>query len=168
MPDDLHDLSSALDMAKVREQLDRHLKKRGKRMERTEKLALSGEARERSKRENAYNHRPMPSDPPAIQLTLMIAQELEDGAWKQIEDDYKRAQIQGGLYRQLTELVNGLEENDTQTFKEYCTLIDQHMRKTEHDEKMAIASGKADTDLSEDQIIAKAKRLGITLNGATP
>ena len=158
MPDDPLELTSALDMVKVREQIDRHLKKRGKLMDRVEKIALQGEARERSKRENAYNHRALPSDPPAVQLTMMIAQELEDGDWSKIEDDYKRAQVKNGLYKQLTDLISGLEENATKTFQEYCTLIDQHMRKSEHDDKMRRADGHSDADMSDAEVLELAQQ----------
>lgn len=158
-------LESALDMVKVREQLDRHLKQRGSDMHRVRKLALHGPARERSKAEDSFNHRPMPSDPPAIQLALMLAEELESGDWRKIEDDFKRCQIRNGLYKQLTDIIASLDDNASVTFKEYCQLIDQHMRQSEHADKMAMASGKKDEDSSDAELTAKAKRLGIPLNG---
>lgn len=157
-------LESALDMVKVREQLDRHLKKRGSDMERSRKLALHGPARDRSKADNAYNHRPMPSDPPAIQLALMLADELEAGDWTKIEDDFKRCQIRNGLYKQLTDIIASLDDNASITFKEYCQLIDQHMRSSEHADKMAHLAGKKDEDASDAEIKAKAAKLGITVN----
>lgn len=158
-------LESALDMVKVRESLDHHLKRRGEDMKRVRKIALSGPARERSKTENSFNHRPMLSDPPAIQLALMLADELEDGDWKKIEDDFKRCQIRNGLYKQLTDIISSLDDNASVTFKEYCQLIDQHMRSSEHQDKMSLASGKKDEDASDAELTAKAKRLGIPLNG---
>jgi hypothetical protein len=158
-------LGTSLDMVKVREQLDRHLTKRGKLLERFEKLALVGDTRSESKRVDAWNHRALPSDPPSVQMLMYLAEELETGDWRKIEDDFKRTQMKNQLMKQMGDLVDSLEEKSAATFKEYCTLIDQHMRKTEHKDKMAIASNRKDEDGSDAELIAKATALGITLNG---
>ena len=158
-------LGTTLDMGKVREQLDRHLRKRGKLLERFEKLALVGDTRAESKRVEAWDHRALPSDPPSVQMLMYLADELEAGDWKEIEDDFKRVQMKNQILKQMGDLIDSLEEKSAATFKEYCTLIDQHLRKSEHADKMAIASNKKDDDLSEAEMVAKAKRLGITLNG---
>jgi hypothetical protein len=156
---------SSLDMLKVRAQLDTHLRKRGKLLERFEKLALVGDTRSESKRVEAWNHRALPSDPPSVQMLMYLAEELETGDWKKIEDDFKRVQMKNQILKQMSDLVDSLEEKSASTFKEYCTLIDQHMRKSEHADRMAAANKTSDDALSDDQITAKAKRLGITLNG---
>jgi hypothetical protein len=161
-------LGTTLDMGKVREQLDRHLRKRGKLLERFEKLALVGDTRAESKRVEAWNHRALPSDPPSVQMLMYLADELEAGDWKEIEDDFKRVQMKNQILKQMGDLIDSLEEKSAATFKEYCTLIDQHMRKDEHADKMAIASGKKDEDASDADLIAKAKRLGLPLNGDSP
>ena len=157
-------LESSLDMVKVREQLDRHLRKRGKLLERFEKLSLVGDTRSESKRTDAWNHRALPSDPPSVQMLMYLAEELENGEWKKIEDDFKRVQMKNQILKQMGDLVDSLEEKSAATFKEYCTLIDQHMRKAEHADKMAVASGKKDEDASDAEVLAKAKRLGIQVN----
>jgi len=165
MSQELTELDSSLDMVKVREQLDRHLRKRGKLLERFEKLSLVGDTRAESKRTDAWNHRALPSDPPSVQMLMYLAEELENGDWKKIEDDFKRVQMKNQIIKQMGDLVDSLEEKSAATFKEYCTLIDQHLRRTEHADKMAVASGKKDEDASDAELTAKAKRLGIPLNG---
>lgn len=156
---------SSLDMLKVRAQLDTHLRKRGKLLERFEKLALIGDTRSESKRVEAWNHRALPSDPPSVQMLMYLAEELENGDWKKIEDDFKRVQMKNQILKQMSDLVDSLEEKSASTFKEYCTLIDQHMRKSEHADKMKVAAGKTDEEASDAELVAKAARLGIPLNG---
>ncbi len=168
MSQELTELDSSLDMLKVREQLDRHLRKRGKLLDRFEKLSIVGDTRAESKRTDAWNHRALPSDPPSVQMLMYLAEELESGDWKKIEDDFKRVQMKNQILKQIGDLVDSLEEKSAATFKEYCTLIDQHMRKSEHADKMAVANKTGDESLSNDQIIAKAKRLGVSLNGDAP
>lgn len=157
-------LGTTLDMVKVREKLDRHLRKRGNLLERVERLALSGPRRDKSRAENSYDHRPMPSDPPVVQMLMLLAEDLENGDWRKIEDDFKRSQIRNQITKQMTDLIDSLEDRSADTFKEYCQLIDQHMRASEHADKMAVASGKKDEDASDAEVLAKAKRLGIAVN----
>lgn len=159
------DLGSSLDMLKVREQLDSHLKKRGKLLERFEKLALVGDNRLASKKADAANHKALPSDPPSVQMLMYLAEELENGDWKKIEDDFKRVQMKNQLLKQMGDLIESLEDKSAATFKEYCTLIDQHMRKTEHADKMAVARDLREDELSDAQLIARAKDAGIPLLG---
>jgi len=158
-------LGSSLDMVKVRERLDRHLRKRGSLLERVERLALTGARRDKSRAENAYDHRPMPSDPPIVQMLMLLAEDLENGDWKKIDDDFRRSQIRNQITKQMTDLIDSLEDRSADTFKEYCQLIDQHMRTNEHADKMAHLSGRKDEDLSDAELTAKAQRLGITMNG---
>lgn len=164
MSQELTDLESSLDMVKVREQLDRHLRKRGKLLDRFEKLSLVGDTRAESKRTDAWNHRALPSDPPSVQMLMYLAEELESGEWQKIEDDFKRVQMKNQILKQMGDLVDSLEEKSAATFKEYCQLIDQHMRSSEHADKMAHLSGKKDEDLSDAEIIAKAKKIGAKVN----
>ncbi len=159
------DLSTTLDMVKVRTQLDRHLRKRGTLLERFEKLALVGNTRAESKRVDAWNHRALPSDPPSVQILMYLADELEGGDWKKIEDDFKRVQMKNQLLKQMGDLIEALESKSASTFKEYCTLIDQHMRKTEHADKMAVARNQSDAELSDDELMRRAKEAGITVVG---
>ena len=158
---------TTLDLAKVQAQIERHLEKRSRVLDRSTQLAIAPVAREksRSKADGSWAHNPMPSDPPIIQMLLYLSGELESGAWKKIEDDFKRCQMQNQITKQITDLINSLEDKSSSAFDELCTLINQQMRANEHADKMAVASGKSDSDLSDDEIAKKAKRLGITLNG---
>ncbi len=158
---------TTLDLAKVQAQIERHLEKRSRVLDRSTQLAIAPAAREKSrlKAELAWPHTPMPSDPPIIQMLLYLSGELENGAWKKIEDDFKRCQMQNQITKQITDLINSLEDKSSSAFDELCTLINQQMRATEHADKMNLASGKKDEDASDAELIAKAKRLGLPLNG---
>ena len=159
-----------LDFDKIREQIERHVEKDAKVLDRSTQLAVVPAARERSRKsgEKAWGHTPMPSDPPIIQMLLYLSEQLENGEWRKIEDDFKRAQMHGNLTKQMTDLIAKLEDKASGAFDELCTLVAQQMRATEHADKMAAANGRKDEDASDAEIQAKAKRLGITLNGDTP
>jgi hypothetical protein len=158
---------TTLDLVKVQAQIERHLEKRSRVLDRSTQLAIAPAAREksRSKADGSWAHNPMPSDPPIIQMLLYLSGELETGAWKNIEDDFKRCQMQNQITKQITDLINSLEDKSSSAFDELCTLINQQMRANEHADRMAAANKTSDDALSDDQITAKAKRLGITLNG---
>jgi hypothetical protein len=136
---------TTLDLVKVQAQIERHLEKRSRVLDRSTQLAIA---------------------PPIIQMLLYLSGELETGAWKNIEDDFKRCQMQNQITKQITDLINSLEDKSSSAFDELCTLINQQMRANEHADRMAAANKTSDDALSDDQIAAKAKRLGITLNGS--
>jgi hypothetical protein len=75
---------TSLDLAKVQAQIERHLEKRSRVLDRSTQLAIAPAAREKSrlKGDAAWPHTPMPSDPPIIQMLLYLSGELENGAWK--------------------------------------------------------------------------------------
>ena len=158
---------TTLDLAKVQEQIGRHLEKRSRVLDRSTQLAVAPAAREKSrtKAEGSWAHNPMPSDPPIIQMLLYLSEQLESGSWKQIEDDFKRCQMHNQITKQITDLIGSLEDKSSAAFDELCTLINQQMRANEHADKMAVASGRKDEDASDAELTAKAARLGITMNG---
>lgn len=155
-----------LDFDKIRAQIERHVEKDSRVLDRSTQLAVVPAARERSRKsgDKAWGHTPMPSDPPIIQMLLYLSEQLENGEWRKIEDDFKRAQMHGNLTKQMTDLIAKLEDKASGAFDELCTLVAQQMRANEHADKMAAASGKKDEDASDAEIQAKAKRLGITVN----
>lgn len=159
--------SPTLDLAKVQENITRHSEKREKLLDRSTQLAVAPAARERSRKsgEKAWAHTPMPSDPPIIQMLLYLSEQLESGDWRRIEDDFKRCQMQNQITKQMTDLIDSLEDKSSGVFEEMCTLVNQAMRAQEHADKMAAASGKTDEGASDAELTAKAKRLGIPLNG---
>jgi len=172
MPED--DLpESTLSMPEIQKKLDQHLKKRGKKLERFEKIALFGEPYEVAERMyketgKGYNHRPLPSDPPDIQMLFMLNAELknEDADWKQIEPgDARRATAKMGIMKQMTEIINTINKTNSDTFAEYSSIIDKAQRGKEHEDRMRLAEGKQDQDLSDAEIIEKAKKLGIQVQG---
>lgn len=160
--------TDTLDLAKVRSQIERHLEKRSRLLDRSAQLAVVPEARahSRAKSEGAWAHRAMPSDPPLIQMILYLSDQLENGAWKAIDDDFKRCQMQNQITKQLTDLLSALEDKSSSAFDELCTLINQHMRKSEHDEKMKLAGAKIDPAAKDAELIAEAAAEGILLPGA--
>lgn len=155
--------ATSLNFDKIREQIERHVEKDSRVLDRSTQLAVVPAARERSRKsgEKAWGHTPMPSDPPIIQMLLYLSEQLESGEWRNIEDDFKRAQMHGNLTKQMTDLIAKLEDKAGGAFDELCTLVSQQMRANEHADKMAHLAGKKDEDASDAEIQAKAKRLGI-------
>lgn len=160
-------VNPTLDLTKVQEAIARHSEKRSRLLDRSAQLAVVPHAREhsRAKAKEAWAHTPLPSDPPIIQMLLYLSDQLESGDWKKIEDDFKRCQMQNQITKQMTDLLDSLEDKSSGVFEEMCTLVNQAMRAKEHDDKMAVATGRKDEDSSDAELTAKAKRLGIPLNG---
>lgn len=157
----------SLNFDKIRDQIERHVEKDSRVLDRSTQLAVAPAARDRSRKsgEKAWAHTPMPSDPPIIQMLLYLSEQLESGDWRQIEDDFKRNQMHGQITKQITDLIAKLEDKASGAFDELCALVSQQMRKDEHQDKMAHLSGKKDEDLSDAELIKKAEARGITLNG---
>jgi hypothetical protein len=157
---------ATLNFDKIREQIERHVEKDSRVLDRSTQLAVAPAARDRSRKggEKAWAHTPMPSDPPIIQMLLYLSEQLESGDWRKIEDDFKRAQMHNQITKQITDLIAKLEDKAGGAFDELCTLVAQQMRATEHADKMAHLSGKKDEDASDAEVIAKAARLGIKVN----
>lgn len=158
---------ASLDLAKVQAQIERHMEKRSRVLDRSTQLAIAPHARERSrsKAEGSWAHNPMPSDPPIIQMLLYLSEQLESGDWRKIEDDFKRAQMHNQITKQITDLIGSLEDKSSDAFDELCTLISQQMRASEHADKMSIAAGKKDEESADAELLRKAELLGIKMNG---
>jgi hypothetical protein len=156
-----------LDRAKVLAQIERHIEKDSRVLDRSTQLAVAPDARDRSRKssDKAWAHSPMPSDPPIVQMLLYLSEQLESGPWKLIEDDFKRCQMHMQLTRQITDLIAKLEDKSSSAFDELCTLVNQQMRADEHKDKMNLAANRKDEDGSDAELIAKAAALGIPLNG---
>lgn len=159
-------VNPTLDLTKVQEAIARHSEKRSRLLDRSAQLAVVPHAREHSRASapKAWAHTPMPSDPPIIQMLLYLSEQLESGDWRKIEDDFKRCQMQNQITKQMTDLLDSLEDKSSGVFEEMCTLVNQAMRAQEHADKMAIAAGKKDEDASDAEIQAKAAKLGIKVN----
>jgi len=164
---------STLSMLDIQKKLDQHLKKRGKKLERFEKIALFGEPYEvaaKMERDTGkgYNHRPLPSDPPDVQMLFMLNHELksDDADWKLIDPtDSRRATAKMSIFKQMTDIINSISKTNSETFAEYSSIIDKAQRSKEHEDKMRIAEGRQDHELSDAEIIAKATLMGIQVEG---
>lgn len=159
----------ALNFDKIRQQIERHVEKDSRVLDRSTQIAVAPAARDRSRKsgDKAWAHTPMPSDPPIIQMLLYLSEQLESGDWRQIDDDFKRAQMHNQITKQITDLIAKLEDKASGAFDELCTLVSQQMRASEHADKMKVAAGKTDEEASDAELVAKAARLGIPLNGDT-
>lgn len=160
--------SPTLDLTEVQQRIARHSEKRQKLLDRSAQLAVVPGARHYSREkggEKAWAHTPMPSDPPIIQMLLYLSEQLESGDWKKIEDDFKRCQMQNQITKQMTDLLDSLEDKSSGVFEEMCTLVNQSMRAKEHADKMAVARDQKEDELSDAELIRRAKDAGIPLVG---
>lgn len=156
-----------LDLTKVQETIARHSEKRTRLLDRSAQLAVVPSAREHSRKsgEKAWAHNAMPSDPPIIQMLLYLSEQLENGDWKKIEDDFKRCQMQNQITKQMTDLLDSLEDKSSSVFDEMCTLVNQSMRAKEHEDKMSVARNLKEEELSDAELMRRAKEAGIPMIG---
>jgi hypothetical protein len=67
----------------------------------------------------------------------------------------------------IADLLLALQKENDQIYKELQEVILLDQRQKEHADKMAIAANRKDEELSDAEILEKAKTLGITMLGDT-
>ena len=163
------------DIATLQKLQERTLRNRTRLLDRFHQMPLYGKAREKMNTPKAkWAMDGCPSDHPIIQAVLSLRMEedrlsemesslKEDGVeWK---DWYK---LKLAVKTKIADLLLALQKENDKVYDELMQIVVHDQQITQHNAKMALATGKSDADLSDDQIAAKAKRLGITLNGDTP
>ncbi len=149
----------------------RTLENRTRLADRYHQMPLYGEARTQADRsvKARWKLTGKPSDHPLVQTILALRldeDELMALPAEEIEAK-ERHKLRLAIKSKITDLLLALQKENDRIYDEVQEIILLDQRQSEHADKMAVASGKADTDLSDAEIQAKAKRLGITLNGDT-
>lgn len=145
------------DITKINDMTDRLLRNRAALIDRYNQLPLFREARD-EKEAASWSFRIMPSDPPSIQLLMMLKEELKktDG----IEDDYKRAQIRMAIMGKIADLCSNLESLNATTYKELRVLVDHHQRVKEHEDLMSLKGGAKSKN--DEDLISQARAAGVS------
>ena len=149
----------------------RTLENRTRLADRYHQMPLYGEARTQADKGKArWKLTGKPSDHPLVQTILALRldeDELMALPAEEIEAK-ERHKLRLAIKSKITDLLLALQKENDRIYDEVQEIILLDQRQAEHADKMAVASGKSDSDLSDDEIAKKAKRLGITLNGDTP
>lgn len=169
------DPAGRADIATLQKLQERTLRNRTRLLDRFHQMPLYGKAREKMNTPKSRWHmQGMPSDHPIIQTILSLRTEEE--ALEKMESDLKENEVEWkdwyklklAVKTKIADLLLALQKENDKVYDELMQILVHDQQKAQHADKMAIAVGKSDADLSDDELAKKAKRLGITLNGDTP
>lgn len=157
------------DLAKLQSLQERIFRNRTRLLDRFNQLPLYGKPRKDAKEGNRCQWKLVGTggDHPLVQMILSLRQdeeELEDVAADMERKDYARAKL--SIKSKIADLLLALQKENDQVYSEMQDVLNMEQRQTEHADKMAVAAGKKDEDASDAELTAKAKRLGIPLNGS--
>jgi hypothetical protein len=158
------------DLAKLQSLQERIFRNRTRLLDRFNQLPLYGKPRKDAKEGNRCQWKLVGTggDHPLVQMILSLRQdeeELDCGEVQELMDrkDWYRAKL--SIKSKIADLLLALQKENDQVYSEMQDVLNMDQRQKEHADKMAIASGKKDEDASDADLIAKAKRLGLPLNG---
>jgi hypothetical protein len=143
-------------------------------LDRYHQLPLYGKARDKSDGPKCRWMRDgMPSDHPLVQMILSLRMDEEELVLKE-NDEYvtemepkERLRLKLSVKSKIADLLLALQKENDQIYKELQEVILLDQRQKEHADKMAIAANRKDEELSDAEILEKAKTLGITMLGDT-
>ncbi len=159
------------DLAKLQSLQERIFRNRTRLLDRFNQLPLYGKPRKDAKEGNRCQWKLVGTggDHPLVQMILSLRQD-EDELLELKPDmdakDFARAKL--SIKSKIADLLLALQKENDQVYSEMQDVLNMEQRKTEHRDKMAIASNRKDEDGSDAELIAKATALGITLNGDAP
>ena len=160
------------DIATLQKLQERTLRNRTRLLDRFHQMPLYGKAREKMNTPKAKWHMEgCPSDHPIIQTVLSLR--MEEERLSEMEDSLKENEVEWkdwyklklSVKSKIADLLLALQKENDKVYDELMQILVHDQQMTQHADKMAVATGKADSDLSDAEIQAKAKRLGINLNG---
>ncbi len=163
------------DIATLQKLQERTLRNRTRLLDRFHQMPLYGKAREKMNTPKARWHMDgCPSDHPLIQMILSLrndeetldkdqASALDDPLKLMDRKDYMRAKI--SIKSKIADLLLALQKENDKVYDEVMQILAHDQQIAQHQDKIALASGKRDEDASDAELTAKAKRLGITMNG---
>lgn len=147
----------------------RTLENRTRLTDRYYQIPLYGEARLQADRspKARWKLTGKPSDHPLVQTILALrADEDELMAIPKDEIEQKeRHRLRLGIKSKITDLLLALQKENDRIYDEVQEIITLDQRQKEHADKMKVAAGKTDEEASDAELVAKAARLGIPLNG---
>jgi hypothetical protein len=160
------------DLAKLQSLQERIFRNRTRLLDRFNQLPLYGKPRKDAKEGNRCQWKLVGTggDHPLVQMILSLRQD-EDELDSLVDDDLEtkdRLRIKLSIKTKVADLLLALQKENDQVYSEMQDVLTMDQRQKEHADKMAIASGKKDEDASDADLIAKAKRLGLPLNGDAP
>jgi hypothetical protein len=156
------------DLAKLQSLQERIFRNRTRLLDRFNQLPLYGKPRKDAKEGNRCQWKLVGTggDHPLVQMILSLRQDEEEMEALKADmepKDYLRAKL--STKSKIADLLLALQKENDQVYSEMQDVLNMSQRQTEHADKMAVAAGKKDEDTSDAELAAKAKRLGITLNG---
>ncbi len=161
------------DIATLQKLQERTLRNRTRLLDRFHQMPLYGKAREKMNTPKAkWAMDGCPSDHPIVQMILSLRNDEDEMGkvnvgeesgveWK---DWYK---LRLAVKTKIADLLLALQKENDKVYDELMQILVHDQQITQHQDKIALANKTGDESLSNDQIIAKAKRLGIPLNGDT-
>lgn len=159
------------DVATLQKLQERTLRNRTRLLDRFHQMPLYGKAREKvNSAKSRWAMDGCPSDHPIVQMILSLRNEedelckMKTGEEEGVEwkDWYK---LKLSLKTKIADLLLALQKENDKVYDELTQILVHDQQQAQHLDKMAVAVGRSDADLSDEELALKAKRLGITLNG---
>lgn len=156
------------DLAKLQSLQDRIFRNRTRLLDRFNQLPLYGKPRKDAKEMNRCQWKLVGTggDHPLVQLILSLRQdeeELEAMAEEMERKDWVRAKL--SLKSKIADLLLALQKENDLAYSEIMDVIHHDQRQKEHDDKMSVARNQSELDLSDDELMKRAKAADIPLPG---
>lgn len=158
------------DLSKLQSLQERIFRNRTRLLDRFNQLPLYGKPRKDAKEMNRCQWKLAGTggDHPLVQMILSLRQDEEDldlGENQELMErkDWFRAKL--SIKTKIADLLLALQKENDQVYAEMQQVLNLDQRQKEHADKMKVAAGKTDEEASDAELVAKAARLGIPLNG---
>lgn len=162
------------DIATLQKLQERTLRNRTRLLDRFHQMPLYGKAREKMNTpKSRWAMDGCPSDHPIVQTILSLRNEEDaltemGSTLKENEVEWKDwYKLKLAVKTKIADLLLALQKENDKVYDELMQIIVHDQQITQHTDKMNLAAGKKDEESSEAELIAKARRLGIPLNGDT-
>lgn len=156
------------DLSKLQSLQERIFRNRTRLLDRFNQLPLYGKPRKDAKEMNRCQWKLAGTggDHPLVQMILSLRQDEEDLEGLRVDmeaKDYARSRL--AIKTKIADLLLALQKENDQVYAEMQQVLNLDQRQKEHADKMKVAAGKTDEEASDAELVAKAARLGIPLNG---
>jgi hypothetical protein len=159
------------DLSKLQSLQERIFRNRTRLLDRFNQLPLYGKPRKDAKEGHKCQWKLSGTggDHPLVQMILSLRQDEEELDKLQAEDleTKDRLRIKLSIKTKVADLLLALQKENDQVYSEMQDVLNMDQRQKEHADKMAIAANRKDEELSDAEILEKAKTLGITMLGDT-
>lgn len=156
------------DLSKLQSLQERIFRNRTRLLDRFNQLPLYGKPRKDAKEMNRCQWKLAGTggDHPLVQMILSLRQDEEDLEGLRVDmeaKDYARSRL--AIKTKIADLLLALQKENDQVYAEMQQVLNLDQRQKEHADKMKVAAGRSDEETSDAELLAKAARLGIPLNG---